>query len=50
LLVSRPPRTLEAALPLAAEHQAFSDECGRRGLTQVSMIADALVDSPFWDF
>jgi hypothetical protein len=30
--VSRQPRTLEAALPLAAEHQAFCNECGRRGL------------------
>jgi Domain of unknown function (DUF4253) len=50
LLVSRPPHTLEAALPLAAEHQAFCSECGRRGLTDVSLIADALVDVPFWDF
>ena len=50
LLVSRPPRTLEAALPLAAEHKAFCSECGRRGLTNVSLIADALVDVPFWDF
>jgi hypothetical protein len=50
LLVSRPPQTLEAALPVAAEHRAFCDECGRMGLTQVSEIAGLLVGNPFWDF
>lgn len=49
LLVSRPPRTLEEALPIAAEHMVFSDtshaEC-----TYVSDIAAAIVDNPFWDF
>jgi hypothetical protein len=50
LLVSRPPRTLEAALPVAAEHRAFCDECGRMGLTKVSEIANLLVGNPFWDF
>jgi hypothetical protein len=29
LLVSRPPRTLEAVLPIAAEHCAFSDDAHR---------------------
>ena len=50
LVVSRPPRTRAAALPIAAEHQAFASECARMGLTHISLIADALVDSPFWDF
>jgi hypothetical protein len=49
LLVSRPPRTLEEALPIAAEHFVFSDtahaEC-----QHVSDIAAAIVDNPFWDF
>lgn len=42
LLVSRPPATLEAALPIAAEHTAFCDECGRMGLRHVNMLADTL--------
>lgn len=31
LVVSRPPRTLDEALPIAAEHVAFCDECARMG-------------------
>jgi hypothetical protein len=50
LLVSRPPATLEAALPIAAEHVAFCDECGRMGLRHVNMLADTLVGNRFWDF
>jgi hypothetical protein len=50
LLVSRPPRTLEAALRIAAEHYAFCDEGGRTGLRGVDEIAPALVNNPFWDF
>ncbi len=50
LLVSRPPQTLEAALPVAAEHVAFCDEAASRGLNWVSGIAAALVSNPFWDF
>jgi len=49
LLVSRPPRTLEAAQLIAAEHSAFSDEA-HRGLRGVGEIARALVNNPFWDF
>jgi hypothetical protein len=49
LLVSRPPCTLEAALPIAAEHFAFSDEA-HRGLRHVDQIARAIVGNPFWDF
>jgi hypothetical protein len=49
LLVSRPPQTLEAALPIAAEHFAFADDA-HRGLHHVGWIARALVNNPFWDF
>jgi hypothetical protein len=50
LLVTRPPQTLEAAWPIAAEHFAFSDEAGRTGLRGVTQIAPALVSNPFWHF
>jgi Domain of unknown function (DUF4253) len=50
LVVSRPPRTVDEALPIAAEHIAFCDECGRMGLRHVRMLAKTLVDNPFWDF
>lgn len=50
LLVSRPPQSLEAAQPIAAEHFAFCDEAARMGLCGVSEIAPALVNNPFWDF
>jgi uncharacterized protein DUF4253 len=50
LVVSRPPRTLEEALPIAAEHIAFCDECGRMGVRHVRELARMLVGNPFWDF
>lgn len=49
LLVSRPPCTLEAALPIAAEHFAFSEEA-HGGLRCMDAIARAMVGNPFWDF
>jgi len=49
LLVSRPPQTLEAAQPIAAEHFAFSDDA-HKGLRGVGWIARAMVNNPFWDF
>jgi hypothetical protein len=49
LLVSRPPQTLQAAQPIAAEHFAFSDEA-HKGLREIPEIARALVNNPFWDF
>jgi hypothetical protein len=50
LLVQRPPRTLEAADNIAAEHSAFCTECGGVGLRTVREIAPALVDAPIWTF
>lgn len=48
LLVERPPRTLEAAQAIAAEHFAFADESS--GLNRISRIAPHLVGQPFWSF
>jgi hypothetical protein len=50
LLVDRPPRSLPEARAIAAEHRAFADECGGRGLSTIPAIATALVSSPFWSF
>jgi hypothetical protein len=49
LLVSRPPRTLEAAQRIAAEHFVFSDEA-HIALRGIADIARAIVNNPFWDF
>jgi hypothetical protein len=50
LVVTRPPRSMDEALPIAAEHVAFCDECGRMGLRDVRELARTLVGNPFWDF
>ena len=50
LLVDRPPRSLEAAQRIAAEHFAFCDECGGQGLRDISSIAVSLVNAPIWTF
>jgi Domain of unknown function (DUF4253) len=50
LLADRPPRSVEHAQRIAAEHYAFCDECGGRGLTQVSTITASLMESPIWTF
>jgi hypothetical protein len=49
LLISRPPRTLEAALPIAAEHFAFSEEA-HGGLRDVDAIARAIAGNPVLGF
>ncbi len=49
LLVSRPPQTLQAAQPIAAEHFAFADEA-HKGPRWISEIARVIVNNPFWDF
>jgi hypothetical protein len=49
LLVSRPPRTLQEALPIAAEHMLFSDKAHAE-CDYVSDVAAAIVNNPFWDF
>lgn len=50
LLVERPPRTLEQATQIAAEHSVFCNECAGQGLRRVPDIAAALVGAPIWTF
>jgi hypothetical protein len=49
LLVERPPRTLEAAQRIAAEHYVLADRSGE-GPQAVSRIAASLVNAPIWAF
>jgi hypothetical protein len=48
LLVERPPRDLDSALPVAAEHWVFCDEPAGRQPVQTT--AAEIVDSPVWYF
>ncbi len=50
LLVERPPRTVEAAERIAAEHYVLCDECAGEGLRDISRIAARLVNAPIWAF
>jgi Domain of unknown function (DUF4253) len=48
LLVERPPRDLDSALPVAAEHWVFCDEPAGRQPVQTT--AAEIVDAPVWYF
>jgi len=48
LLVERPPRGMEAAERVAAEHFAFCDESAGQGLHDIAGIAASLVNAPVW--
>jgi hypothetical protein len=48
LLVQRPPRGLDAALPIAAEHLVFCDEPA--GRQPVRTTASDIIDAPVWYF
>jgi hypothetical protein len=50
LLVERLPRSVAAAQRIAAEHYAFCNECGGRGLSEVPSISPSLVNAPIWTF
>ena len=50
VLVERPPRTLEAALGVAAEHFVFADQCGDDSACTVRELAELLVGEPVWHF
>lgn len=50
VLAQRPPRTLESAQHLAAEHWAFCNEFGGTGLHDVRGITASLMSSPIWTF
>jgi hypothetical protein len=49
LLVERPPRTLEAAQRIAAEHVVLADEC-IDALRDIPHISTRLVNFPIWTF
>ena len=50
LLVERPPRGLDAARRIAAEHFAFCDECAGQGLRDISTISASIINAPIWIF
>jgi hypothetical protein len=50
LLVDRPPRTREAAEPIAAEHWAFADEFHGRGHCDFGDLVDTIIGRPVWHF
>jgi hypothetical protein len=50
VLVERPPRTLEHAQHVAAEHLAFADECNHGSGSTVATLAEVLVGAPIWTF
>lgn len=50
VLVERPPRSLEHAQHVAAEHLAFADECNQRSGYSVAELGAALVGAPLWTF
>ena len=50
LLIERPPRSLEHAQRIAAEHFAFCDECAGQGLHDIPAIAANLMKTPIWTF
>lgn len=50
LLVDRPPRTIEHAQRIAAEHFVFCDECAGQGLSDISSITANLMETPIWTF
>ena len=50
VMIERPPRTLETAQSVAAEHLAFADECGGRSGWSVRELAGRLIAEPLWQF
>lgn len=50
LLVDRPPRSVEHAQRIAAEHFAFCDEFAGRGLHDIPSITASLMGTPIWTF
>jgi hypothetical protein len=50
VLVERPPATVEAAIPIAAEHMTFADEYGSHSGISVRQLAAELVGRPIWHF
>jgi hypothetical protein len=50
VVVERPPRSLDAAQRVAAEHWSFDDECVGLGLRDIQSIAAKIVNAPIWEF
>jgi len=50
LLAERPPRTLQAAEHVAAEHCAFCDGCAGKFLRDIPGVATELLATPIWTF
>ncbi len=50
LLAVRPPRTLQAAEHVAAEHCAFCDGCAGKFLRDIPGVAAELLGTPIWTF
>ena len=50
LLVDRPPRSVEHAQRIAAEHFVFCDECAGQGLSDIPRITASLMTTPIWTF
>jgi hypothetical protein len=50
LLVERPPRSLESAARVAAEHAAFCSDNVGQGAGSVMALAQELVKAPIWSF
>lgn len=50
LLVDRPPRTRDAAEPIAAEHWAFADEFHGWGHYDFAGLVDTIIGRPIWHF
>ena len=48
LLVARPPRTLDDAQRIAAEHFAFCSDSVYQGAGSISQLANDLIDGPIW--
>ena len=50
LLAERPPRSVDAARHVAAEHFVFCDECAGRGLRDILSISASIISAPIWTF
>lgn len=50
VLVDRPPRSIEHAQRIAAEHFVFCDEYAGQGLRDIPAITASLLETPIWTF
>jgi hypothetical protein len=50
LLIDRPPRSIDHAQRIAAEHFVFCNECAGEGLSDIPSISASLMETPIWTF